>query len=119
MKRTSTKPAAILALTLLVLACGRTPEPVSLSYFYLPICPACPETAQMEAIGGELVGIARTHDHVSVEIHDLRRDEGALALREAADAAGVNAGTLAFPALFENGRVHEDFEQIDRYLATW
>lgn len=107
------------ATLLLVLACGRASEPVSLSYFFLPLCPTCPETAQMEAIAGELTGIARAHNHVSVAAHDVRRDGGASALREAAEAAGVDVRMLAFPVLFENERVHEGFEEIEDYLSSW
>lgn len=108
-----------MAAALLSLSCARAPEPVSLSFFYLPLCPTCPETAQMEAIAGDLTALARAHDHVTVETHDLRRDQGAVALREAAQAAGVDPRMLVFPVLFENGRVHEDFEEIEQYLALW
>ncbi len=105
--------------TLLLTGCGRAPEPVSLSFFYLPLCPTCPETAQMEAIAGELAGIDRAHEHVTARIHVLGREDGAAALRNAAEAAGIDVRATAFPVLFENGHVHAGFEEIEDYLASW
>ncbi len=118
MKRTPAF-ALVMAALFAVLGCGRAPEPVLLSYFFLPLCPTCPETAQMDAIAGELAGIDRTHEHVTVQIHNLRHEEGSVALREAAGSAGADARMLAFPVLFENGSVHAGFEEIADYLASW
>lgn len=103
---------------ILLSACGRPAEPVTITFFYLPACPTCPETAELEALAGELIQIGRDNSNDTVTIHNLSRAEGSQRLREMADEREVDVRRLHFPILFVNDDVIEGLKAVGEYMES-
>ena len=106
------------AVFLPVAACGAPPEPVSVSFFYLPACPTCAETMAMEQIAGELIQLGRENSRMNVAIHDVRNLQSAEALRRMANDRGENVRSLQFPVLFVDSQIHAGLEAVEAYLES-
>ena len=114
--RTATALIVILMITLPT--CTSKPEPESLTFFYLPLCPTCPETIAIEVLMGRIAQLDRDNEHISVTFQDMRNRESAQRLREFAAERDLAPASFATPTLFVNDRVYDGFSEVERYLES-
>lgn len=105
--------------TSLFFACGPPPEPVTMTFFYLPACPSCPETARVEAMVADLLRVTRNDDAMTVSNQDLRSTEAAQRFEAMATERDLNVRTLPLPVLFVNDHVYKGVDSVREYIESY
>jgi hypothetical protein len=100
----------------LVVSCER-PEPRTLVYYYEIICPACPESREMERVLGIVVQLGRDFDHVHATAHDIHRRDGFDTLRQTLSRLDRDPATISFPLLIVDDEIFVGFVEIEAELS--
>lgn len=89
-----------------------------MTFFYLPACPNCPETAQLEAMVADLLRVTREDDAMTVSNQDLRSTEAAQRLEAMATERDLDVRTLPLPVLFVNDQVYNGIDSVKEYIES-
>ena len=99
----------------LVVGCSR-PESRTVVYFYEIICPACPESREMERLLGMAIQLGRDSEYIEATAYDIHKSNGLEVLRQTLARLGRESSTISFPSLVVDDEIFVGVPEIEAEL---
>ncbi len=99
----------------LVVGCSR-PEPRTVVYFFEIICPACPESGEMERLLGMTIQLGRDSEYFQTSAYDIHKSDGLDVLRQTLGRLGRETSTISFPLLVVDDEIHVGIPAVEAEL---